>query len=319
MTLKLIKSLILAGSATALTTMAGLAMPVLKSSVTVEHGIVTVGDMFNDAGPWAEEPLFRAPQPGTVGTVSLAAIEQAVRRAGLSDFDPAGLATIRVERSGIAVDVERITRLIAGELRKGGQIGVGSELTLTLDNPLERFYADLSGEPVVVSEFRRFEANDRFSARLLIAGQPAPVTISGRFTEMVAIPHLAENLDRGDIVSAGDIEYKLVPARLAQQYADLTSADFEGQAVRRSIRAGSILRPVDVVEPTIVKRNELITLFYQTGALNLSLRAKALSDGAVGDTVPVLNPMSNKIIHGVVTEGGKILVTNAPTRVADAS
>ena len=47
--------------------------------------VVTVGDMFDDAGLLAERALFRAPAPGTTGIVSLDAIRSAALRAGLID------------------------------------------------------------------------------------------------------------------------------------------------------------------------------------------------------------------------------------------
>ena len=53
------------------------AAPVLKADIMVTGAIVTVGDMFDDAGAAAEEALFRAPLPGTSGLVGLADIDAA--------------------------------------------------------------------------------------------------------------------------------------------------------------------------------------------------------------------------------------------------
>ena len=57
-----------------------LAAPALKGDITVIAGVVTVGDMFDEAGLAAEDALFRAPKPGTTGNVSLADIRAAAAR-----------------------------------------------------------------------------------------------------------------------------------------------------------------------------------------------------------------------------------------------
>ena len=57
-----------------------LAAPVLRAEVSVTAPIVTVGDMFADAGAMADTPLFRAPKPGTTGMVlSLIHISETTR------------------------------------------------------------------------------------------------------------------------------------------------------------------------------------------------------------------------------------------------
>ncbi len=56
------------------------AAPVLKAEVSINRPIVTVGDMFDDAGLLAERGLFRAPAPGTTGIVSLEAVRAAAAK-----------------------------------------------------------------------------------------------------------------------------------------------------------------------------------------------------------------------------------------------
>ena len=71
-----------------------LALPSLKPAVSVTGPVVTVGDLFMDAGDFASTPLFRAPAPGTTGTVGIAEITAAAAMAGLRDFDGNGLAAL---------------------------------------------------------------------------------------------------------------------------------------------------------------------------------------------------------------------------------
>ncbi len=79
------------------------AAPVLRQSITVNTPIVTVGDMFDNAGLISEEALFRAPAPGTTGEVSLSAVRDAALRVGLQEFENPGRSGITVARAGVIV------------------------------------------------------------------------------------------------------------------------------------------------------------------------------------------------------------------------
>lgn len=53
-----------------------------------------------------------------------------------------------------------------------------------------------------------------------------------------------------------------------------------------------------------VRRGETVTLTYAAPGISLIMRARALEDGAVGDSVRFLNTSSNRTIDAVVTGPG---------------
>lgn len=53
-----------------------------------------------------------------------------------------------------------------------------------------------------------------------------------------------------------------------------------------------------------VRRGEMVTLQYAVPGVSLSMRARALEDGAVGDNVRFLNTSSNRTIEATVTGPG---------------
>src|SRR5215217_9715356 len=92
------------------------AAPMLRGDIVVNATVVTVGDMFEDAGLSAEDALFRAPKPGTSGNVSLVDIQAAAARIGLEAFDARGLDAVRVRRAATVVDETMLADLIAADL-----------------------------------------------------------------------------------------------------------------------------------------------------------------------------------------------------------
>lgn len=75
----------------------------------------------------------------------------------------------------------------------------------------------------------------------------------------------------------------------------------------RATVAAASLTPVNAltrVSDAAVRRNEPVTLVYQTGGVSLTLRGRALEDAAVGQPVRVLNTASNRTIDAIVTGPG---------------
>lgn len=59
-----------------------------------------------------------------------------------------------------------------------------------------------------------------------------------------------------------------------------------------------------------VRRGETVTLIYTTPGLRLTTRARAMTDGAVGDPVRLINLSSNRTIDAIVTAQGAATASN---------
>jgi flagella basal body P-ring formation protein FlgA len=81
-----------------------------------------------------------------------------------------------------------------------------------------------------------------------------------------------------------------------------------GLAARRPLRAGAVAAARDVAAPQLVKANEIVTLTYDNEGISLAMQAKALSGGAVGETISVQNVTSKKTVQAVVVGPGQAAV-----------
>jgi flagella basal body P-ring formation protein FlgA len=63
------------------------------------------------------------------------------------------------------------------------------------------------------------------------------------------------------------------------------------------------------VADAAIRRGEPVTLVYEAHGMSLSMRVRALEDGAVGQSVRVLNTASNRTIDAVVTGPGAARAT----------
>ncbi|RUT33127.1 flagellar basal body P-ring formation protein FlgA [Arsenicitalea aurantiaca] len=293
------------------------AAPLLRSDIVVTGAVVTIGDMFEDAGPLAGQAIFRAPSPGTAGIVPLDAVRNAARNAGLVDFIDDGVAEVRVARAATQIDRDTISALITADLTTRGILGRDMLAELRFEGAEPQFFAEAVEEPVRLVSLRYLPGNGSFSARVLIAGHAEPIDLSGNIDLMIMAPHLVQNLPAGTILGPEHIEMRAVDARIAESNGFVDPEYLIGKQLQRQNRAGVMLRPSDVTEPQIVSRNEQVTVYFRNGPMTLSVKGQALNAASLGQPVAVLNLVSRKVVHGRALANGAVEITSlSPLKLA---
>ena len=300
----------------AATVQSAVAAPVLKADVVVSSSLVTVGDLFDDAGSIAEEAMFRAPAPGSSGLVSLDAVRSAASRIGLEDYIANGVDQVRVSRAGTTIDEDMLTRLIAEDLKTRGVLVPGSTAQAMFDKPVENLVAEAVEKPARLLNLRYVASTGIFTARFAIAGKDLPIDIDGKIELMIEAPHLAANLPAGTILQAGDIEMRNIPLKLAEINGFANAAQLVGKQLQRQSRQGVMLRPADVIEPQLIARNELVTVYFRSGTMTLTVKGQALNAASRGQDVAVLNQTTKKVVHGTAQSQGAVEIINTPLNVA---
>jgi flagella basal body P-ring formation protein FlgA len=303
--------------ATLLSVSTTLAVPTLKGEITVNKAIVTIGDMFDDAGALAETGICMAPSPGTTGVVPLADVERAARLAGLEDFENVGFTRVRVARASTVVDAAMLDGLIDADLARRGIISNEVTAELRFDVADVSYNAEAVANPATLVSLRYTPGNNGFSARFMIAGMDQPVDLDGTIQLMTKAPRLATTLPTGTILSSADFEFADVPLATADAggYADINQ--LVGKQLVRQARGGIMLKATDVTEPKVVTRNTLVTVILKSGPMTLTVKGTALTTAAIGEPVDVLNTVTKKILHGVARPDGAVeIVTATTTNVA---
>ena len=295
------------------------AAPALKSQVTVAGEIVRIGDLVENAGAAASIAVFRAPDPGTTGTVPAESVLEALRRHNVIGVDIAGVSEIKVSRASRVVsrdDIEaRLSRELAGQLGLRDAKSIG--LTFDREPAAVQIDANAAGE-LRIARLSFDRRSGRFDAQIELPGEPKrpALRVSGLASEVFEAVLLARPLARGEVLRASDLVTEKRPKSelTADIIADLQLA--VGQSARRALRPGQPLRQADLMRPEIVQRNEMIVILYQVPGITLTLRGKALESGAEGEMVNVLNTQSKRTLQGVVSSAGRVTVSPPMPRLA---
>ena len=131
-----------------------------------------------------------------------------------------------------------------------------------------------------------------------------PVTISVYKKVLVA----SRNLQKDEILTKADI--KLVKhdlAGLSYGYFESTNSG-AGMKIKRRTLSGTVLTPAMLKKPQVIARGQKIAIMAKSGRMEVRMMGKALSNGAVGDRIKVLNMKSRQKLEGIVISSAEVKV-----------
>jgi flagellar basal body P-ring formation protein FlgA len=290
--------------------------PVLKAAATVNSDLVRIGDLVDNAGASASVAIFRSPDIGTTGSVSVPQVLDAVRAHDLLVIDTRNLTEVVVTRTGQALTSKDIEGRIAHAF--AGRQGFGNEknLVVTLDREARPLGIDSSAaSELQVARAYHDRRSGRFDVIFEIGRNRTLLRYTGTIVEMADVAVLMRTVGRGDVLRTADVTLERRPkAEITNDIVD--AAEFAiGQAVRQPLRAGAQLRRADLMKPDLVRRDEPVTLVFEAPGVTLSMRGKALESGTEGDLVNVLNVQSKRQVQGYVAGPGRVVVANGTVAV----
>jgi flagella basal body P-ring formation protein FlgA len=315
-------TLALTVSATAQVTGAlGPAAPVLKRAVTVEDDIVRIGDLIDNAGPAASIPIFRAPDLGNTGAVPVNRVLEAARAHDVIDVNASGILEVMVTHASRAITSKQIEARIAQAITRQYGLAWTDKLAVTFDREVRTLHV----EPTATAELQiarltydsrsgRFDAI--FELPDSVVARRLPLRFSGSLVETVEAAMLVRPLARGEVVRTSDVAIERRPKSEVGSETFSTPDEAVGLSLRRTMRAGQMLRQADLIKPELVQRNETVTLLFEVPGILLTMRGKALESGVMGDLINVLNAQSKRTVQGTVTGAGTVTVTSMKPRLA---
>ena len=293
-----------------------IAAPALRANVVVSSDIVRIGDVIDNAGPAAKIAIYRAPDPGTTGTLPVAQIINTLRAHQVIGVDTRDIREISVTRQARSFEPSEIEQAIARALERRNGLGDAANISVSFDRAPGEIRLDAANSGALTPISVRYEPrNTRFDVTFEIANDaglaPVKLRFSGTAVETVEAAVLARSLERNEVLKASDVMTERRPK--VEVGPDVLTRDRAvGMQARRQLRAGQALKGADVAKPDLVQRDQGVTLIYETAGIYLTVLGKALEAGTEGDVVNVLNLQSKRTVSGVVVGRGRVAIVVAP-------
>ena len=295
---------------------AALAAPVLKPQAVVERDMVQLGDLFADlpAAVDATIEVTRAPAPGQRLTLDASTLLNIATTQHVG-WKPSGrFDRVVVERAGQVISPSAVHDAVMRALVEGG---MPENADVVLDNDRVQLVIATGRPATVRAEVPAYDpAKPRFEATVFAPAEAAEadrvtIRVIGKAIRTAEIPVLVRPVATGEVIRARDIQM----VRLhADQVGPTTINDpdkLSDKSARHVLPAGLPIRVSDVSAPVLVSKNNLVNVTINTARLSIVMQGKAMEDGAEGDIVRVMNTRSNKIVQGMVSGKGEVVVTTS--------
>jgi len=290
----------------------------LNHSVTVEDSRIRLGDLFSGLDRNADAAVAAAPTPGERVTLNAAWLGRVAQAYKLSWRPMSNLDRVVVLRSSQVLERHRVEAMIRDQLAKQGMSG---DLDIDLDaRPNEIHLPADAEEPAVLARFQLERRSMRFSG-ILIAPANHPegkrYPVAGRVFEMTSVPALGRRVLPGETVGERDLTWLRMRADQVGPSTVTDPGQIIGLSPKRVLQANRAMTTAEIEAPVIVTKNSIVTVQLRSPGMLLTARAKAVANGAMGETIRVVNTSSNRTLDAVVIGPGTVAIGGGhPPRVA---
>lgn len=112
----------------------------------------------------------------------------------------------------------------------------------------------------------------------------------------------ARTLTAGTVLAEADLIVRTSPQ------SGLAPADAVGRQLRVAVYEGRPITRGQLAAPTLVTRNQLVTLAYEHAALRIETEGRALGAGGEGDVIRVMNLSSRATLTARINADGSVSV-----------
>lgn len=289
----------------------------LRTAIIVEDNYVTLGDLFENAGPNAAKKIAYAPAPGKRATFDAKWLYR-VASAYKLNWRPFSLNVHAiVERASQVIQRDEIHDALVAALRERG---AGKDIEVELAASTSNLHIAADKASTVGIEGLNFDpGTGRFVATVAVpANDPAAARtrITGRIHKMVSVPVLAEAKRRGDVIEASDIQWRDMRAAEVRDHVITDDGELVGMAAKREIKADAIVSVSQIRRPILVAKGAIVTIELAHGGMSLSAQGKAIEEGSLGDVIKVTNVRSKKTIEAKINGNNRVAVQTMRTAMA---
>ena len=287
-----------------------------RSAVTIERDVVLLRDLFDGLTTNGDIEIEKAPRPGESIVFEAETLARLGARHNVAWVHADTDSQVTITRAGQTIESE-VVEAVVHEAVADRLMSASFEIEIGGGWPSFVVAAEAEDAPALI-DLKHDERSGRFTA-ILGATPNSPVSdqlkIVGRVVRTESVPMPVRAIAPGSRVTEADLEWRSVRIDRLPQDPVLSADAIVGKSPRRPLKPGQLVRAADLIDPIVVAKGAPVTVVYSTPGIQLTMLGRAVEDGAVGQTIRVLNPQSKLVAVGVVMNDGTVQVAQ-PLHVA---
>ena len=152
-----------------------------------------------------------------------------------------------------------------------------------------------------------------FLIGLLVVIPAMLLAASSAFASTIRVVVPAHDIARGEVIGESDLTFATVDGNALMSGVPTKMDEMVGQKTRRMLASGQPFRAEDLRRPIVVTKGQTVTMQFSAPGVELSAMGRAMSEGGIGDTVTIQNPVSYRMISGTVIAPGTVRANGAIT------
>ncbi len=293
--------------------------PILKEQVIVYDEVVKLGDIFDSAGKYKGIAVFQSPDFGEDGIVSAVRVQTAAARHGLIWTNPGGVDKLVIRRPSRRISLNEVKQILKPVIADRSGVPDSNNITITFSTGTKDIHIDSRNtSPLIVMDLWYNQQGRSFRAVIGTEESTGNIprgALQGRADETSFVVVPSRVLTPGKEITSDDLKQVRVPVDRIRtgSITDMSSA--VGKTSKYRMAANQLLRRQDLEIPKIIKVNDMVEIHFKIPGMFLRAKGKALSSGARGDTIQVLNVQSRRKIDAIVLSPGVVKPATTPVKV----
>jgi len=213
--------------------------------------------------------------------------------------------------SGLSVREKDIINAIKQEFVERG-LAENEKVDLELFGGQTDFQIEKAKEvKILVDNLEVNETSGRFNCNVEIFADRnlfAKSALQGKFFLMSEIWVPAFNIAKGEVITEDKLVAKTMRQSRLKPFMVTSKDKLIGLEARKSLKEGKVIGDNDIGPKILVKKDDVVIAVYRTDKMQITTKAIAQQDGALGDRIELQNMKTHKVLTGTVQDASMVIV-----------
>ena len=164
---------------------------------------------------------------------------------------------------------------------------------------------------ILINNFKADENLGRFSCEAEIFADRKSVyksQLQGKFFLLTKVWVPAKNIAKGELITADMLKNKNIRKSKLKPFMVTDKDKLIGMAAQHSLREDKIINEKDIGAKIAIQRNDIVLAVYRTPQMQITTKAIAQQDGAVGQRIELQNAKTHKTLTGIVQDASTVVI-----------
>jgi len=279
----------------------------LRAAVAVNSAEITVQDVFPGAN--SNAVIAQTPAPGRRLIMDSYTLQRIAKRHNIQWRPRTRLDQAIVTRESRILNTSEIESALQRAL-SGTDMAADQKIELS-NRAIRIPVATNMPSPFRIDNPVIDRQNGRIFAILTVAtggSEKLNYRLDGFTYSVIDVPVLNRRIRRGDVIGVGDVIWKKIRKDSVGRNVVRDRKAAIGQAARRYLASGAQIMIDDLESPKLIRKGSLVTIYLETSNLRLTAKARASEDGALNDTIRVVNVRSKRTVEAIVRSPSKVVI-----------